>query len=549
MHDRERTDEAIDLLLKGINRVPADKGLYHIYQLCSQFMHEKKRTDEAITLLLRGIDDVLLLHDLSSIYQLCAQMMYESNRIEQAINLLLIGVDKVPADKNLASMYVLCAKLMEKDEKIDESIELLKQGIERIPTNKNLFSLYQFYVKILIRQGRQGEAIQVLEQSAEKVSNKHLKSLLLKLKKNKIDDILAEDNIDDEMLFVNNSKIGIEKTETSLVHTNEVQETALVHSSSTHTDKTPYMDNTTEIIQEKRDNKTFDVFLCHNSKDKPVVKKIGQQLMSLGILPWLDEWEIRPGKPWQDVLESQINNIGAVAVFVGTDGIGPWQHTEINAFLRKFHREEIPIIPLVLPLCDENPKLPLFLQGFQWVDFRKSEPNPYNQLVWGITGKRPEENIDAALIQQIQTGGFITEITDTIKVELNKIKAEILKNADENKASIIETLNEKEIATLDLLQTAVNSSKEAKQDIQVLVNLVQEMKNQPPKDPKLTTALEKVPIFDDTSFSVENKLKVCLPIIPMILSYEGEYILRDGMNVNQFFKEAMQKIRSKIKPK
>lgn len=313
---------------------------------------------------------------------------------------------------------------------------------------------------------------------------------------------------------------------------------------------TASMTNITAILKEKRAKEEFDVFLCHNSKDKPIVKKIGQQLKSLGILPWLDEWEIQPGKPWQQELEKQIKNIKTAAVFVGLEGLGPWQQSEIWAFLNEFHRRGIPVIPVVLPFCDETPDLPVFLANMNWVDFRKSEPNPYSQLLWGITSKRPEDNIDidVALMQQIQTGSFFTEITDTIKAELNKIKADILKNADANKAFIIESLNEKEIATLDLLQTAVNSSEIARKDIQGLVELVQKMKNQPPNDPKLTAALEKISVFDDTSFSVENKLKVCLPIIPMILSYEGEYILRDGMNVNQFFKNTMQKIRDKFKP-
>ncbi len=35
----------------------------------------------------------------------------------------------------------------------------------------------------------------------------------------------------------------------------------------------------------------FDVFLCHNSQDKPEVKKIAWQLQQQGLKPWLDEWE------------------------------------------------------------------------------------------------------------------------------------------------------------------------------------------------------------------------------------------------------------------
>jgi len=43
----------------------------------------------------------------------------------------------------------------------------------------------------------------------------------------------------------------------------------------------------------------FDVFLCHNSKDKPTVRRLATLLSERGVRPWLDEDELRPGVPWQ----------------------------------------------------------------------------------------------------------------------------------------------------------------------------------------------------------------------------------------------------------
>jgi len=132
----------------------------------------------------------------------------------------------------------------------------------------------------------------------------------------------------------------------------------------------------------------FDVFLCHNGKDKPIVKDIGKQLRKQGILPWLDEWELRPGLPWQLALERQIEHIKTVAVFVGKDGIGPWQNQELRAFLSEFVRRECPVIPVLLPDAPHEPVLPVFLRAMTWVDFRIQDPDPLQQLLWGITGKR-----------------------------------------------------------------------------------------------------------------------------------------------------------------
>jgi hypothetical protein len=36
----------------------------------------------------------------------------------------------------------------------------------------------------------------------------------------------------------------------------------------------------------------FDVFLCHNSDDKPAVRDIAQQLVKEGTKPFLDEGDI-----------------------------------------------------------------------------------------------------------------------------------------------------------------------------------------------------------------------------------------------------------------
>lgn len=144
-------------------------------------------------------------------------------------------------------------------------------------------------------------------------------------------------------------------------------------------------------VQGKRETKDFDAFLCYHNIDKHDVRQIGEQLKDEGYLPWLDEWELMPGRPWQPLLEKQIRQIKSAVVFVGKNGIGPWQQQEINAFLREFVRRGCPVIPVLLANASKKPKLPLFLEGMVWVDFRKQDPNPMEQLIWGITGKRGAE--------------------------------------------------------------------------------------------------------------------------------------------------------------
>jgi len=141
-------------------------------------------------------------------------------------------------------------------------------------------------------------------------------------------------------------------------------------------------------IQGKVEIGEFDVFLCHNSneQDKAKVKEIGEQLKERGILPWLYEKESRPGLPWQRLLEQQIGQIKSAAVFVGKNGIGPWQQMELEAFLREFVKRGCPVIPVLLPYARKKPQLPIFLQGMTWVDFQE-DVDSLNRLIWGITGE------------------------------------------------------------------------------------------------------------------------------------------------------------------
>lgn len=140
----------------------------------------------------------------------------------------------------------------------------------------------------------------------------------------------------------------------------------------------------------KRAAGRFDVFLCHNSIDKPAVKGIAKALKARGLLPWLDQWELPPGQPWQPLLEQQIGNIRAAAVFVGSAGVGPWQEQELYGFLSEFVSRRAPVIPLLLPDAPATPELPIFLKAMTYVDFRVSDPDPMARLEWGITGVRPD---------------------------------------------------------------------------------------------------------------------------------------------------------------
>jgi hypothetical protein len=117
-----------------------------------------------------------------------------------------------------------------------------------------------------------------------------------------------------------------------------------------------------------------------------------EKLKEVGILPWVDVEQLRPGSLVQKILNKQIKRINTAAVFIGKKGIGPWQEAEQEALISQFaKRKTAAVIPVILPESPKVPRLPPLLERFAWVDFRKTAPDPLKALVWGITGNAPSQ--------------------------------------------------------------------------------------------------------------------------------------------------------------
>jgi hypothetical protein len=134
----------------------------------------------------------------------------------------------------------------------------------------------------------------------------------------------------------------------------------------------------------------FDVFLSHNSRNKPVVVELATRLRERGLHVWLDAWELVPGRPWQQAIEEVIESVASAAVLVGEDGLGPWEEPEMRACLDQCVHRSMPVIPVLLPGAPAEPRLPLFMRQFTWVDLRGGlTEGGLDRLQWGITGIKP----------------------------------------------------------------------------------------------------------------------------------------------------------------
>jgi hypothetical protein len=148
------------------------------------------------------------------------------------------------------------------------------------------------------------------------------------------------------------------------------------------------------IYSGKRLTNDWDLFVSYNREDAAEVRAINQRLRQVGIYAWLDEERLTPGDEWMTVISRVIMEASVAAVFVGPHGIGTWQQQEVNqirSLAARAHRKNerpVQIIPVLLPGVTSDDEVPAYLDVYNWVDFRQSDPDPFRRLTLSISPAR-----------------------------------------------------------------------------------------------------------------------------------------------------------------
>jgi hypothetical protein len=145
--------------------------------------------------------------------------------------------------------------------------------------------------------------------------------------------------------------------------------------SPTQSNRATYCRTSIRARIDANQDEAFDLFLSHSSHEKATVRAIAEQLKSSGIKVWYDEWQLALGQPWQPLLEQGLKASKAIAVFIGKDGLGPWQNEEMQAALMKAVKTKQPVIPILLSGAPPKPDLPAFLEIRTWLDLRRGLTN------------------------------------------------------------------------------------------------------------------------------------------------------------------------------
>ncbi len=123
----------------------------------------------------------------------------------------------------------------------------------------------------------------------------------------------------------------------------------------------------------------YDVFLSHNSKDKPQVRRLAERLKAAGLRVWFDEWVIRPGDDIYLAIERGLETARVQVLCLTPAALGSeWVALERSTVLfRDPTNKGRRFVPLLLADCD----LPDTLRRYAYLDFRQESSTAFDELL------------------------------------------------------------------------------------------------------------------------------------------------------------------------
>ncbi|HLL76527.1 MAG TPA: TIR domain-containing protein [Pyrinomonadaceae bacterium] len=140
-------------------------------------------------------------------------------------------------------------------------------------------------------------------------------------------------------------------------------------------------------------NQYLQVFLCHGSEDKPIVREIYRMLREDGVRPWLDEVELLPGQDWNAEIRRAVRQSHAILVCLSSKSVRKEGFIQKEIKFALDVAEEKPegtifIIPVKLDECE----LPERLRNWQWVDLRNNDG--YDRILRSLRARADECGIE-----------------------------------------------------------------------------------------------------------------------------------------------------------
>lgn len=142
----------------------------------------------------------------------------------------------------------------------------------------------------------------------------------------------------------------------------------------------------------------IDVFLCHNSKDKPLVRQVADGLeLEFGIPHFLDAYAIPTGAAFLPWIDDALAKSGGCLVFLGEQGWGDTHFWEAERALDRYRKDpRFRLIPVALPGIRDEDMARLgsgsVFSQLNWAEFRSGpvDPDAISKLRATLLGSPPE---------------------------------------------------------------------------------------------------------------------------------------------------------------
>jgi hypothetical protein len=133
----------------------------------------------------------------------------------------------------------------------------------------------------------------------------------------------------------------------------------------------------------------LQVFICHSSGDKTVVRTFYNRLKGDGFAPWLDEEDLLPGQEWDSEIRGAVRASGVVVVCLSRSAITKEGYVQKEIKLALDVAEEKPERTIFLiPARLENCRVPDRLRVWHWVDL--FEDHGYERLVAALRAREEQ---------------------------------------------------------------------------------------------------------------------------------------------------------------
>src|SRR5258706_2840108 len=136
------------------------------------------------------------------------------------------------------------------------------------------------------------------------------------------------------------------------------------------------------------DSFSYDVFLSHNAKDKPRVRRLAERLKLAGLRAWFDEWSVRSGDIISLKVDEGLDQSRVLLLCISPNALASnWVALERStAIHRDPSNQGRRFIPLLLEDCD----LPDTLRRYKYVDFREEAEAAFAELVTACRAEAEE---------------------------------------------------------------------------------------------------------------------------------------------------------------